>query len=130
MRWNLLKLGIIGLGGFIGAIARYTLSGVAQQMFNTSFPIGTLFVNILGCILLGSIMTLVQDYSYFTPSIRLFITVGILGALTTFSTFGYETVELFLAQETYLAILNIIGNVVLGILSVWLGSSLIRLIAK
>lgn len=125
-----MKLGIIGLGGFIGAIARYTLSGVAQQMFDTSFPIGTLVVNLIGCFLLGSFMTLVQDFSLFTPSTRLFITVGILGALTTFSTFGYETVELFLARETYLAMFNVLGNVVLGIMAVWMGSTLVRLIVK
>ena len=123
----MLKLAVIGFGGFIGAIGRYLLSGIVQKQLGSGFPYGTLAVNVVGCFLLGVVMHLVQNEGMFTPNVRLFITIGILGAFTTYSTFGYETLALISAREIWPGLLNILGNVVLGLLAVWLGAVSVRL---
>ena len=123
-----MKLLIIGAGGFLGAIARYLLSGYAQRLGVGGFPVGTLCVNLLGCVAIGGFMTLVQDRELFTPETRLFVTIGILGSLTTFSTFGYETVELLRGGETRLALVSVAANVVLGVAGVLAGRAAVRVL--
>jgi CrcB protein len=86
------------------------------------FPFGTLAVNVLGCVLIGLVMQLVQDRQVLRPETRTFIVVGLLGGFTTFSAFGYETFELMRAGSFLLAGANIAGNVVVGIGAVWLGT--------
>lgn len=117
---------MIGLGGLIGAIGRYAVSGFVQRYFNSSFPAGTLAVNILGCFILGVVMHLIQHNGLFSDHTRMFITVGFLGAITTFSTFGHETLTLLDTGRFGLAILSVAGNIVLGITAVWLGMTLMR----
>ena len=90
----MVKLLIIGLGGFVGAICRYGLGGWVQRLTGGTFPYGTLVVNVTGCFLIGFLLMLFEQRQLFSPTTRLFLTVGILGAFTTFSTFGYETLEL------------------------------------
>jgi CrcB protein len=116
-----IKLLIVGAGGFLGAISRYALSGLVHRHVPGSFPIGTLCVNLIGCFLIGALMTLVQDRKLFTPEARLLFGVGFLGSLTTFSTFGYETVELLRSGESRLALLSVVANVVFGVAGVILG---------
>jgi len=84
---------LVGIGGFIGALSRYIVSGFIQQ-FSFSFPIATLVVNILGSFFLGLIMFSSQNVALFDPNARLFLTIGVLGAFTTMSTFGYESFKL------------------------------------
>ena len=122
----MLKYSMIGLGGLIGAIGRYAVSGFVQRYFNSSFPAGTLAVNILGCFILGVVMHLIQHNGLFSDHTRMFITVGFLGAITTFSTFGHETLTLLDTGRFGLAILSVAGNIVLGISAVWLGMTLMR----
>jgi CrcB protein len=122
------KLLIIGMGGFIGAIARYSVSGLVHRYSSSSFPYGTLVVNVLGCLLIGGLLYLSEDRGIIPGHTRWFLSVGLLGAFTTFSTFGYETVELVAGSQLKLAMLNIIGNVVLGIFAVWLGRTALRTI--
>ena len=99
---------IVGLGGFIGAILRYLLSGYAQHLSRVSFfPIGTIAVNVLGCLAIGFLSGLAQNLQVFSPHARLFLFIGILGSFTTFSTFGYETMALFRDGEVFLAFLNV-----------------------
>ncbi|MCP4686003.1 MAG: fluoride efflux transporter CrcB [bacterium] len=117
---------MIGLGGLLGAIGRYTLSEFVQRFHSTSFPAGTLVVNVLGCFFLGVVMHLIQSQGLFSTHTRMFITVGLLGAATTFSTFGHETVTLLDSGKVGLAFLNVVGNVVLGFSAVWLGTTLVR----
>lgn len=119
------KLLIVGLGGALGAMARYGISGWVARHWER-FPAGTLAVNVAGCFLIGAFMTLVEERQLFSPNARLFATIGILGGLTTFSTFGYETVALLRGQETRLALLNILLNVVLGLGAVLAGRALVR----
>ena len=120
------KLLIVGLGGFIGAVARYGLSGLVHRLLNTSFPYGTLAVNVAGCLAMGGVVYLVEDRAMLSPEARLFVAVGILGALTTFSTFGYETFELLADRQWWLAGLSVAGNMVLGLGAVWLGRTILR----
>ncbi|GAB4156599.1 MAG: fluoride efflux transporter CrcB [Planctomycetaceae bacterium] len=111
----------VGLGGFVGAIARYAISGILQNRFPGFRPAGTLVVNLLGCLLIGFLMAIVISRPNFSHTARLFLITGILGSLTTFSTFGYETVELLREQEYRGALWNILSNLVVGLLAVGLG---------
>ncbi|MDF1543931.1 MAG: fluoride efflux transporter CrcB [bacterium] len=119
---------IIGLGGFIGAIARYGISGLVQSRTESLFPYGTLAVNLLGCLMLGCLLYFIEDRAMISMNTRLFLTVGVMGALTTFSTFGYETVQLFQYREFEMAMLNIAGNIILGVGGFWLGRMIMRAI--
>jgi len=123
------KLLIIGLGGFVGAIGRYTVSGWIHRLFKISwYPIGTLGVNVIGCLLIGLLGGLVENKELFHPGTRLFILVGMLGAFTTFSTFGYETLSLIRSGEFLLAGVNVAVQVILGIAAVWLGYTISNMI--
>jgi len=116
------KFFIIGLGGGLGAILRYILSGLVQNWSKSiSFPYGTLAVNLLGCLLIGLLTGLAETRGLFSPEVRLFIFVGLLGGFTTFSTFGNETFNLILSRESFLAMLNLATHIVLGIGMVWAG---------
>lgn len=110
----------VGLGGFVGAIVRYQVSLWAHRWVAGPFPIGTLTVNVMGCFLIGVLMTRV-DHGAFSPETRVFLGTGLLGALTTFSTFGYETFDLIRDGSPALAAVSVLLNVVVGLLAVWMG---------
>ena len=113
---------LVGLGGFLGALLRYSISGAVQGWFKSvSFPSGTLFVNLVGCLLIGVLSQLAEARGMISSEARSFIFVGLLGAFTTFSTFGDDTVNLFKKGEELLSLLNIGTHLVLGISAVWLG---------
>ena len=120
----------VGLGGFVGAVARYGISGWMHRLSGGLFPIGTLTVNVLGCFLIGLFMTLVQTREWLEPNQRLLLITGILGSLTTFSTFGYETLELLRYGHHKLLVMSVIGNVVLGLAGVFLGRLTATLLAS
>jgi CrcB protein len=126
--YDVIRLLVVGTGGFVGAIARYVLSGLAHRAVSTSFPVGTLLVNVLGCLCIGVLMTLVQDRQFFSPNVRLLVMTGFLGSLTTFSTMSYETVELFRDGDWRLAFGNIAANLVLGLGVVLAGRAAVRLL--
>jgi len=119
------------MGGFLGAILRYLLSGSIQKLAgNTLFPYGTLIVNLLGCLLIGLLSQLGESRNIFSPEIRYFVFIGILGAFTTFSAFGNETMYLFRNGQTTLSLVNIGAQLGLGLTAVWLGHSLGQAIWK
>lgn len=122
----MMKLLAVGVGGFLGAVARYGLSGLVHRWYAGSFPFGTLAVNVVGCLAIGAAVHLLIDRSLGGPNVRLFVTIGILGGFTTFSTFGYETLELLRERAFAPAALNVAGNVVLGLAAVWLGRALMK----
>jgi CrcB protein len=126
----MLKLLVIGLGGFLGAILRFGLSSLVQRHTRGVFPAGTLVVNVLGCFCLGALMGLIEERQLFSPSTRLFVAVGLLGSLTTFSTFGFETLELVRTGSTRLAIANVLANVSVGLGAVLLGRAAARLVGS
>lgn len=113
---------LIGLGGFIGAILRYSVSGFVQGWSKGNpFPIGTLVVNILGCFVIGLLSQLAESHRLFSPETRSLLFIGFLGAFTTFSTFstfGNDTMNLF--QSTpWLSITNVSAHIMLGLIAVW-----------
>lgn len=123
---------MVALGGSIGAVLRYlTLLSTQFLKQKTAIPLGTLMVNVLGCLLIGFLSTLGTNSRWISPEARNFMIVGILGAYTTFSTFGYESVSLFEAGFKWQFAANIALQLLLGFAAVWAGSALGRvLLAK
>lgn len=116
----------IAIGGGLGSVARFWLASSVHRLFKVAFPYGTLAVNVLGCFLLGGIVGLIEQRGMFSPSQRTFLTVGILGGFTTFSTFGFETFALLREQQYLAAFGNVAANVLLGLLAVIAGWFLTR----
>lgn len=112
---------LLGLAGGIGTLARYGLTGVVHRLARHAFPYGTLAVNLVGCLLLGLLMHLVRHHPTVGPETRTLVGVGLLGGFTTFSAFGYETLELLQGGSPLLAGANVTANVVLGIAAAWVG---------
>lgn len=115
------KVIIVGLGGFIGASLRYLISTGTAKWFGNHFPYGTLIVNILGGLLIGFIYELYMSADLITPNMKLFLTTGILGGLTTFSTFSHETVTFFSEGKYITGILNTFLNLFLSFGGVVIG---------
>ncbi|MED5419995.1 MAG: fluoride efflux transporter CrcB [Pseudomonadota bacterium] len=125
MKAALINAALVGTGGFIGAIARYGISGLVQRSAAlSSFPYGTLAVNMLGCLLIGIAVGLVDSRQVFGPDFKLFAVVGLLGGFTTWSTFGYETLTLLRDAEYLRATANVAIHVMLGLVLVWAGYAL------
>lgn len=117
----------VGIGGFIGAVCRFVVTGFVQKRFPAFTPAGTLAVNVLGCLLIGGLMALVVlRPNDFHPTLRLFLITGILGSLTTFSTFGYETVELLREERYRPALFNVGLNLAAGLPAVLLGWTIVK----
>ena len=112
------KVIYVGIGGCIGAVLRYVIS---TRMAASPIPWGTLFVNVLGGFIIGMIMELCISTELFSPNMKLFLTTGVLGGLTTFSTFSYETVKLFSSGDIKNGALNICLNLLLCMGGVLLG---------
>ena len=117
-----IRLCSIGLGGFIGAILRYLVSGWVQDRSGSIiFPFGTATVNLIGCFIIGLLTFLVETRSYFSVETRAFLLIGLLGSFTTFSTFGSETLVLIRSGRMDMAALYAGGQVVVGVIMVWVG---------
>jgi len=117
---------VIGVGGALGAVARYLLGGAVHRVVAGFFPYGTFVVNLLGCLVFGLVIGVSESRLVLGPTARAFILIGILGGLTTFSSFAFESVELVRSGQTLGAAFNVIGQVALGLLALWLGAGLGR----
>ena len=117
---------IIGLGGFIGAILRYWISGWIQSGVVT-FPLGTLGVNFLGSLLLAFIMYTSEYRGFVGMETRVFLTIGVLGSFTTMSTFSFESMKLLEQNQYILFGLNLVGTVTICLLAVYLGKVLVTI---
>lgn len=117
----MLKLALLALAGAIGALARYGLSGIAQQACGEKFAWGTLAVNAVGCFLFGLVWTLAEDRLIISGQTRVILLTGFMGAFTTFSTFAFETSEYIRDSQWMLATANLAGQNVLGLICVLLG---------
>lgn len=113
---------LAGLGGFIGSAGRYLIGGWAHRLMPfTTFPVGTLVVNVSGCFLIGLLGGLIESRQMFGPDLRVFLLIGVLGGFTTFSSFAYETLALTRDAEFARALLNIAAQMLLGLGAAWLG---------
>ncbi|MEW4489090.1 fluoride efflux transporter CrcB [Thalassoglobus sp. JC818] len=107
----------VALGGSLGAMLRFALS----QWVVRRFPVGTLVVNVVGCFLIGLLISLAVKTKWPGPTMQCFLIGGFLGSLTTFSTFAYQTFELSAEESLSWGMLNLFSNLVLGLALVWLG---------
>jgi fluoride exporter len=124
----IMKILLVMLGGSIGALSRYAVSLWAAKLFGTRFPWGTLTVNLSGCFLIGLAFAWAErGLSIMNPSMRLLFVTGYLGALTTFSTYGLETVNSLRAGTNLVAMANFLSNNVIGAALVFLGMLVGRL---
>ena len=118
----------IACGGAIGAVSRYILSSVVQNMTSNSFPYGMLLCNILGSMILGILYDSLSKGSLFSENIKLFIQVGILGSFTTFSAFSLESFLMFEKGDYSSAIIFILLSVILSIAGLVSGIYFFRVI--
>jgi CrcB protein len=114
---------LVGLGGCIGAVMRYKLGGWILHLHahDWRFPAGTFVVNVLGCLVAGTLAGFVERQHLFSADTRLFLFTGLLGGFTTFSAFGVETVFLLRRGESWVALGYVLASVVCGIVLLWLG---------
>jgi fluoride exporter len=116
-----LKIFLAGIGGFVGSILRYSVSGFVQDLSRSiDFPYGTLAVNLAGCFAIGFLSQLAETRGFFTAETRTLVFIGVLGGFTTFSAFGNETINLWREGETLLASLNVVAHLVLCLGAVWI----------
>ncbi|MEO6366091.1 MAG: fluoride efflux transporter CrcB [Luteimonas sp.] len=117
---------LVGLGGFMGSVARYTLGGALSPLTaQEKFPLSTFAVNVAGCLVVGVLAGLAERFEWLGADARLFLFTGLLGAFTTFSAFGLETVLLLRRGEWWVAGLYVGASVLLGIAAVWFGIKLV-----
>lgn len=110
----MLNMIVVGLGGFIGAVCRY-LIGLIPINEVTVFPIKTLIINIVGCIVIGIITVAATKNNALNPQVLLFLKVGVCGGFTTFSTFALETAELIKNGNSLMAFAYMLGSVIVGV---------------
>lgn len=121
----MLRLVAIAAGGAVGAVLRFVLSNGIHALLNTKFPYGTLFVNVLGCLIMGFLSVIMLE-RFVSLEWRAALLTGLLGAFTTFSTFSLETLNLLNQGEATKALLNILLSLSLCLLATGLGLSLAR----
>lgn len=125
----ILKLLLAGAGGFTGSICRYLTGLACAKLFsNAQFPFGTFAANILGCLLIGIVGGIWESEKWISEEMRVLLMVGFLGGFTTFSAFGWESLTLIRNGFPGMAILNVGLQLSFGLLAVWLGLCLSRML--
>jgi CrcB protein len=122
------SLMVVGFGGFIGTAGRFLISRYFKVNITSVFPWSTFIVNIIGCLLIGIIYGISEKGDFLSPEIRLFLTVGICGGFTTFSTFSNDAFLLFRQQEWVRFALYTSLSFFIGLLAVYAGRIIIKLI--
>ena len=112
---------LIGVGGALGSMARYLLSTLVYRLVPSLFPFGTFAVNVVGCVLFGIIVGLAEQRFVLRPEARVFLLIGVLGGFTTFSTFAFESFELLRDGQFMSAAINVVGQIVAGVVGLWAG---------
>jgi CrcB protein len=120
----MLKCILVGLGGFIGSVLRY-LVGLIPLKLDNGFPIKTLIINVVGAFVIGLITALATKDKSINDNLVLMLKVGVCGGFTTFSTFAYETTDLFQNGSTFVALGYVCTSVVLGVLAVYFAQKLV-----
>lgn len=116
----MVRLLVIGLGGAIGSVLRYVVSGLDYRFSNGVFPVSTFIINVTGSLLIGFLWGFFDRFA-FSPGIRMFIFIGILGGYTTFSTYSLETFNLLRDGEHKIALMNILLSNLMAIAFVFFG---------
>jgi CrcB protein len=119
---------LVGVGSCVGGVTRYLTQLLVQKYYPSSFPFGTLCVNIAGCFIIGLIYALADKGNLLSPAMRLLLATGFCGGFTTFSSFAYENISLMRDGEFFYTSLYILLSLVIGLLAVYLGILLIKLI--
>jgi CrcB protein len=112
---------LIAAGGAFGSVLRYAIQGWVQRLTSGSFPVGTLAVNVSGCMIIGFIAAALTGPVLVREEYRIGLTVGVLGGFTTFSAFGLETFNLANDGQLRLAFANVVLSCGLGFVAVWAG---------
>ncbi|MCO6524726.1 MAG: fluoride efflux transporter CrcB [Candidatus Schmidhempelia sp.] len=112
---------MVAIGGAIGSVLRYLISNWCIYLLGSDFPLGTLIVNVIGSFFIGLMFSLFESHTLISSYWRPFISVGLIGGFTTFSTFSLETLSLIIQAEYYKACFNVILNLSLGLLAVSIG---------
>lgn len=118
---------LIGTGGFIGSVLRFYVSKLVQNVFLSSFPYGTFAVNVIGCLFIGIIFGIAEKGTWLTPEWRMFLTVGLCGGFTTFSTYSSESFQLLRDGQLINVLSYTALSVVCGLLAVYLGYMISKL---
>ena len=124
----MIRLLLVGFGGFVGTLARYWLSGLIARRYGETFPFGTLIVNALGCFLIGFLFYIFYERTLTAPTARTVVLIGLLGGFTTFSSYGLQTFTLLRDGEVFLALANIAASNVICLVLVWVGYALAKAI--
>ncbi len=125
---GLLRLVLVGVGGCVGAMLRYVVSGYVQNALrDAQFPYGTLAVNVMGCFIIGLLSQVADARGLFTTESRLFIFTGVLGGYTTFSTFANESMNLLRDGQGVAVVANVAVHVFASLAAVWLGRAIAAL---
>lgn len=119
---------VVGLAGLIGTLGRYWLSGLVARHYGEAFPWGTLVVNVVGCFFAGSLFYITEERFLVSPMLRSALLIGLLGGFTTFSSLGLQTFTLLRDGEVIIAALNITISNLLGLLMVWGGYTLSKVL--
>jgi fluoride exporter len=123
----LLKYMVVGVGGFLGAIARYALGAYIGTRYGACFPYGTFVINMSGSFLIGLILTLLARTTA-SAYWRYLIPIGFIGAYTTFSTFEYETLRAVQDGQLMTGLLNVVLSLTVGFVAVWAGAAIGRVL--
>lgn len=118
---------LVGIGGGMGSVLRYMTSSFMTKYFPSSFPWGTLSVNVLGCLLIGVLLSLGERQSWMNNDLRLLWLTGFCGGYTTFSTFASENIQLWQSGQILTVIAYTIASVLLGLVAVWLGLVMVKM---
>ena len=121
---------LVGAGGFLGSVLRFKTGAWSLHHYQLMHPHWPTFaVNVTGCLLVGVVATLLEHVEFYNAEMRLLLITGFLGGFTTFSAFGLETVSLFRSGQIFLAVVNVVGSIILGLLAVWFGMKMGRFAA-
>jgi len=115
---------LVAIGGALGSVARYALSTFVLRATGTLFPLGTFVVNAVGCLVFGLIIGAADQRFTLTPQARAFVLAGVLGGFTTFSSYVFESAGLIRDGQMGAAIVNVAGQVVVGLAAFWIGAAL------
>ncbi len=124
----MLKYVAVGVGGFLGAIARYALGSYIGSRYGVRFPLGTFIINVSGSFLVGLILALLARTTA-SAYWRYLIPIGFIGAYTTFSTFEYETLRAIQDGQLVTGLLNVGLSLVVGFIAVWAGATIGQVLA-